>query len=454
MKQDRTLLEHNLIKPTLTVKRKRSVVRDIKQYLAEKYSIFDGLVQSWINDPSKELKNIDARLLYLFAEQIFVKTGDININPEDYFTSSEIKTAKQFNGKLLIDDEIELPLTLNKFIQIDRDSWSGTISNKLLVGMHRSRLLNWNPEVQREATYKKVNGEIIEEATLYMENVKEIKKLLNQGELETTQIILNCSLGTGDGDEEVIYNPDSFELTILPCKIDIIDGFHRLKGGELAISENPDLDFTWEVKILNMSVPRAGKYFSQINKRTPVSETKRKIVGKETYTDMLIDELKKSKLGDRVSKKEKLTTKRNEIVTYGTLSYAIEKYFKIERKVDMYRVADYLNEFFDILLEVYDEEFNANYSDTKKKSLVNSNVMFVGYVILASKMREKGVEARKVIDYVKDIDFNKNNNMWEDIGVIDENKNLTNGARKEIEELFSSIVIKEEGHNGLLQSSN
>src|SRR4051812_34575379 len=121
MKQDRTLLEQNLIQPTLEIKRKRKVVKDIKKYLFEKHSIFDGSIQSWINNPAEELKEIDTRLLCLFAEQIYQKTGDQNINPEEFFTPLEMKTARQYSGKMYIEDEVEFPLRFHPAIQIDRD---------------------------------------------------------------------------------------------------------------------------------------------------------------------------------------------------------------------------------------------------------------------------------------------------------------------------------------------
>src|SRR5690606_37943381 len=106
MKQDRSLLEQNLIKPTLEIKRKRRVVRDIKRHLSENHSVFEGSIQSWINDPNM-LKGVDSRLLYLFAEQIYLKTGDQSINPSDFYTEAEIKTSRQYSGKMYFEEEVK-----------------------------------------------------------------------------------------------------------------------------------------------------------------------------------------------------------------------------------------------------------------------------------------------------------------------------------------------------------
>lgn len=442
MKQDRTLLEQNLIKPTLAVKRKRNVVKDIKAYLLKNYDVFEGSVQSWINDPANELKELDPRLLFLFAEQIFQKTGDLNINPEDFFTPNEIKTAKQYSGKMSIEKEVDYPIVFKPAIRVGKHSWTTTIDIKTLVALLRARLLNWNPESQREATYKVVNGEVVEEATLYMENVHEIKNLLKQNKLEETQLTLNAAIGTADGDEEVYFDEDTFELQILNnAKIDVIDGYHRIMGSSLALSEKPDIEFKFEVKILNYTTPRAAEHLAQTSKRTPISETKRKKMGKESYADMVIDELTKSKIGDRISKKEMLSGMRKELVTYNTLSSAIDKFFTIEKKGEMFDVADYLTDFFDILFESYEEEFTTDFAETKKNSLLVDNNMFHGFVYLACRMKNNKIEARKVRKYLSDIDFSRDNPKWKELSVLDEKGRLTKKPKEGIEELIASINL-------------
>jgi hypothetical protein len=443
MKQDRSLLVQNLIKPTLIVKRKRSVVKDIKSYLSEKHAIFDGSIQTWINNPADELREIDTRLLYLFAEQIFQKTGDLNINPEDFFTPAEIKTAKQYSGKMYIEDELTFPITFKNALQVSRDSWVFMMDIQTLVKLLKSRKLHWNPESQREATYKVVNGEIIEEATLIMPNVIEMKRLLKENRLERTQIILNCSLGTSDTDDEVIFNEDTHELTIQSgTKCDILDGFHRLKAVELALGENPNIEFEFEVKILNFTVDRAAQYLAQISKGTRMSEVKRRSMSRETNADIVVKELSEmSKLKNRISNKEGLLVSRKELVTYNNLVTSIEKNFDLDKKIDRIEIQNYLIEFFDILLEYYEEQFTTNYQESKKSSLLVDNNTFAGYVILAARMKKNNIDPINVKKFIDKIDFSKSNSLWKKLDVLDEKSRLTRNAKSGIEKLFSEIEV-------------
>lgn len=442
MKQDRSLLEQNLIRPTSEIKSKRKIVKDIKSYLSDNHSVFEGSVQTWINDV-KNLKGVDTRLLFLFAEQVYLKTGNQEINPENFFTPSEIKASRQYSGKMYIKDEVEFPLQYKNVLEVTRDSWVFMMHIRDIVDLYNSRKLNWNPESQREATYKKVDNQIIETATIYQQNVNEMVQLLKENKLETTQIILNCSLGTSGLNEDVEYDKETQELVIHDCKIDIIDGMHRILASERALRQNPDLDFKFQVKVLNVSVPRAAEYLAQISRQTPISKTKRRIMGKETDADLVVSDLmEKSVLRDRVSKKEMLTKSRKELVTYNSLVNAIESNFDLEKKVERYEVIDYLKEAFDVLLSYYDNEFNIEYEKYKKESLINdNNIICNGFVTLLGRMKKNDIEARHIRKYIKDINFSKDNPIWKQEDILDENNNLTKNAKQNIENYFKGIEI-------------
>jgi hypothetical protein len=443
MKQARELLEQNLIKPTLEIKKRRGVVKDIKSYLSEKHDIFDGNIQTWINNPAEALRNIDPRLLYLFSEQIYQKTGDLDIKPDDFFTESEIKTSRQYRGRMFLEEEMKFPLKFNHALESSRDSWIVMMDIKTIVGLLKARKLHWNPESQREATNKVINGEIVEVATIHMHNVNEMKQLLKDNKLERTQLIFNASLGSSDNGEEITFDKETKELQINSgTKMDVIDGYHRCKAAELALEERPDIEFMFEVKILNFAVDRAASYLAQISKGERMSEVKRRSMGKETNVDIIVSDLQeKSVLRDRISKKEGLLKSRKELVTYNTLANSIEKNFDLTTKVNRYETYDYLEEFFEVLFSYYEDEFTTNYDETKNTSLIADNNMFAGYALLASRMKSKGIEPRHVYKYLKDTDFSRTNKLWIDLDVLDEKGRLTRNAKQGIEKYFSDIKI-------------
>jgi hypothetical protein len=441
MKQPREILEQNLIKPTLEVKKRRGVVKDIKMHLSEKHDIFDGTIQTWINNPAEELRNIDNRLLYLFAEQIYQKTGDLEIDPSKFYNEPEIKASRQYSGKMFLKEELKFPLVFDYALESSRDSWIVMMDIKTIAGLLKSRKLHWNPEAQREATIKEINGEIIETATIYMHNVIEMKQLLKDNRLERTQLIFNVGLGTSNDEEDVTFDKETKQLMIHDgVKIDVIDGYHRCKAAELALEESPDINFMFEVKILNFTTPRAAEYLAQISKGERMSEVKRKSMSKETNTDIIISDLQqKSVLRDRISKKEGIRGK--ELVTYNTLVNSIEKNFDLSRTIDRVETFDYLKEFFSTMFDYYQDEFTTNFKDTKNTSLLVDNNMFAGYIILASKMKYKGIEPSQVYKYLKNIDFSKTNPLWRELDVLDEKGRLTRNAKQGIEIYFSNIDI-------------
>jgi hypothetical protein len=339
---------------------------------------------------------------------------------------------------MYLKEEVKFPLHFDHAIECSRDSWIVMMDIKTVVGLLKSRKLHWNPESQRESTRKIINGEIIEEATIYMHNVYEMVQLLKENKLERTQLIFNCSLGTSDTGEEVKYDKDTNELTIFDCVTDILDGMHRIKSAEIALSQNENIDFMFEVKILNFTVPRAAQYLAQISKGERMSEVKRRSMSKETNADIVVGDLQtKSVLRDRISKKEGLSA--NEIVTYNTLVNSIEKNFDLSRKIDTVEVSEYLQEFFEILFEYYEDEFVSNFKETKNKSMLVENLTFAGLIILASNMRKKDISPSKVKKYIEDIDFSKSNKLWQSLDILDSKKRLTRNAKAGIEKLFSEL---------------
>jgi hypothetical protein len=97
-----------------------------------------------------------------------------------------------------------------------------------------------------------------------------------------------------------------------------------------------------------------------------------------------------------------------------------------------------------MLLGSYPEEFLMNIEETRKKSLINNNNMFIGYIILARRMFESNMKARDIRKIVKDIDFSKENKLWNQIGVLDQKGNITetNKARKAIKDYFNKLDIE------------
>ena len=119
----------------------------------------------------------------------------------------------------------------------------------------------------------------------------------------------------------------------------------------------------------------------------------------------------------------------------------IEEEFNIKTKRDALDVADYLVNFFDYLLSYFEEEFTTKYEETRKVSFINYNQMFAGYITLAARLYSQNRDAKDIVEIVRDIDFSKENQLWESIGLTKDGKVEYNKAKKRIVRYFSELEI-------------
>src|SRR5699024_4012957 len=286
--------------------------------------------------------------------------------------------------------------------------------------------LNYNFDIQRESRKKIVRGETIREATLIMENVEEIKEHLLKDTLEVTQLVINAGAGTSYKENELIYDSEKGLLTINEGTVlDIVDGYHRCKASELAVNENPNIDFKFSVLILNYTDDQAMKYQGQLAKATPIAKTRQKQLSESRYADTIVKKLNnQSALANKISLSSRPNTKNKEIVSYNVLAETINKEFDLSRVIDVHLIGDYLVDFFDILIEYYEDDFGEGMVESRMKILLAENNMLIGYIVLDKRMYEKNIEPANLNRHFDNIDFSKDNIEWIELGILDKKKNL------------------------------
>lgn len=460
MLKDRKDLEENLINvmKSTKLKTKRKVVEEIKNEF-RKYKIIN--TQEWLNDPETHIPQLDTRALFLLTEQVFLKTGIMSINPSDYFTESESKKSRQYIGTFELDEQITFPLTLENFTRLSHNEFAGVISRNMVAKLSASMKLHYNFNIQRESVKRKVNGVIIHEPKLVMQNVIEIKDHIKNGTLKPTQLVYNAAIATADyGEPELIYDDETRQLTITRGTIvDVLDGFHRTKGTEMAYHESGDLDGYFTILISNYSDEDAKKFQGQIAQATPIAQERADELLGERHADSVLKEfLPKSELKNRVSDNRFVHTIVKELVSYKLLAETIEKQFEefeLNKMINVYKVAGYLTKTFNYLLGAFEEEFTTSYQEYRKTSLMNNGNMFVGYVVLSKRLMQMGKDPSEILDVVSGINFDKGNKLWHEIGVLNSEGKLneTPKVREAIEKYFKELpleVINDE--NKTLQS--
>jgi hypothetical protein len=444
--KQREVLEEKLIEAIQSskLKTKKKVVADIKKHLSSNYEISSGKVQTLINDPEKELSELDLRELYLVTEQVFAKTGDLSISPADYFTQTEMNTSRQYSG-LLENQEITFPINFSHSTIVGNSAYMVTMDIQTIDKLIRSQNLKYNYDLQREATYKKQKDTVTIQPTLNKKNVEEITEHLLQGTLVPTVLVFNAATRSSESGSELIYDPKKMQLTITKgTQIDIVDGYHRCVASQQALQTNPELHFNFAVLITNYSTKKAQQYQAQLAKATPISSTRIMELEANRLSDTVVQRLKsESDLQGRISQTNRIHSLNKELVTYNVLSNTIDEEFKMNTRADAEDVADFLIDYFNFLIDSYQDEFINHIESTRKESLINDNNMFVGYIVLARKMFEKGIKPREVRNYIKDIVFSRENELWKTKGILDDHGNITdtNKARKAIRELFESIDV-------------
>lgn len=450
MLKERKELEENLVSTmqNFKIKSKKKIIKDIKTYLVTQYDISSGDIQSWINDPESHLESLDIRELYLLTEQIYAKSGDTSINPEEYFTDIEIKESKQFSGLLEnIGHNMDFPITIANATVVGNSAYMVTLDVKVIDQLIDNQLLYYDFELQREAAYRKRKDKVLVEPTLNMSNVKEISQHLVEGTLVPTVLVFNAATRSAEGGTELIFDSNKMELTITKgTRLAIVDGYHRCRASQNALQVNPELDFNFAVLITNYSTKKAQQYQAQLAKATPISRTRIQELEANRLSDTVVQQLKEeSDLKGRISQTNRIHSLNKELVTYNVLSDTIDEQFKMETRADAADVGDYLVDYLNFLIGSYPEEFINNINETRKTSLINDNNVFIGYLVLARRMFEAGVKAKEVRKIIKDIDFNRDNKLWVELGILDDKGNITdtNKARKAIRDYFEKVEIND-----------
>jgi hypothetical protein len=447
MLKPREELEKNLIEVIETSKlgTKKKIIKEIKSHLLENYEISSGKVQSIINDPATELPKLDIREIFLITEQIYVKYDELPmINPKNFFTDVEMKNSRQFSG-LLEEKIIEFPVNFTHSTIVGNSAYMVTMDIQTIDKLIRSQNLHYNYDLQREATYKRQKETVTISPTTNKKNIEEITDHLLEGTLVPTVLVFNAATRSSESGTELIFDPKKMELTITKgTKLDIVDGYHRCLASQQALQTNPELHFNFAVLITNYSTKRAQQYQAQLAKATPISSTRIMELEANRLSDTIVQRLKsESELQGRISQTNRIHSLNKELVTYNVLSDAIDEQFELKTRIDAEDVADYLIEFFNFLLGSYPDEFLNKINETRENSLINDNNMFIGYIVLARRMFESDIRAKEIRKIIKNIDFSKENPIWQD-SIVDDKGNLleTNKVRKVIKNYFDKLDIK------------
>lgn len=182
----------------------------------------------------------------------------------DYFTPIEIKKYSKYK---VAETEITFPIEFN-VIQVAEDQWLGNITAKQLMLFRDTQFVNYNANTQRTMT--RVNHGTLEsyKITLNRKAVEGIKKSFLRNAYIPNTITLNLP-----DDAEFDYDEDENKLIITNIShFDILDGYHRYIAISELTNNNPDFDYTMELRIVSFGEEKAKQFIWQEDQKTKMSK--------------------------------------------------------------------------------------------------------------------------------------------------------------------------------------
>lgn len=414
----------------------KKAVEEFKDHLAS-YGITGGQVEGIFTNP-EILYEMDEREVLLFSEQVYQKTGVEILNPENWYTKNEIKTARTYDKRIEIEQvDIDMDIEFENVTMIDDKVYTTTIDIGKISELFDSQALYYDFNIQRQSKKKGINRV----ATVYKKNVREIKDKILKRKLKPTTLVFNATVGTSDSDEELFYDHTTRTLRVNPgVRLAILDGYHRCLAGIAAHKSNPNLKFSYILQITNYTTREAQEFQADHAKATPIPKTRIEMFEASRHADAVTQALMSdSELKDRIAEQHMITPTAGELVSYNVLTNAIEREFPMEFRRDIEPVAEFLSKFFDELIAEYADKFVYNSKD--KSSLMNYNKMFAGYVALAGKMYKENIDISKLKDILDTVDFSRDNIEWKNLGIINSDGEVSKLVdEKKIAKHFKNLI--------------
>ena len=182
-------------------------------------------------------------------------------------------------------EKIELPIIIKNMCQVNDDQWIGTISAKNIVLMRKARFINYNENTQR-TKQKVVRGQkIYYKISVDKKSVNEIRELFEKGIYIPDEITLNIPM-----DEDFSYENGTLYFRKLK-HFDILDGYHRLLALTEIFINNPDFEYTMELRITNFSEEKAQQFIYQKGQKTKMLQIDSSSYNQNSISNLIVKRL-------------------------------------------------------------------------------------------------------------------------------------------------------------------
>ncbi len=183
-----------------------------------------------------------------------------------YFNDEEIKENE--NKKYTIQGEY--PVIIPCIPVIPGKQWIGAVDARFFLELDRNHKINYNYEKQR-VRQKIIKGdEIYYRTKISMKSVKQICKLMQNGEYISDYLTLDIPYENTLNDfyydeikrELVFKNLDSFDIT---------DGYHRLEAMRMCYSSDKNFNYPMGIQITQFSLQKTQQFIYQADQKNKMA---------------------------------------------------------------------------------------------------------------------------------------------------------------------------------------
>lgn len=379
----------------------RKLIMSISENVHNKRNYSSPVVYSIVLQqvPLYELSNEE---LFWIIDGVYEELKKVNelallngLTIKKVFTSKEIQ---QYSASKFVKTEEDLYPIEFDMLKISDDQWLSTISSKKLFKLYQNQIISYNRNTQRPLKQQMKNGYKIYKIDKNKESIKSIKESLKKGLFIPNCLTFNINEDNPNNDFLISEN----KLILKQGQFDLIDGFHRYSAIIELLLENPNVEFTFGVWIMNFDENKACRYISQEDKRNKISQSYSRaldVLNNDGYSSRIIQLLNESD----TYFKGKLTRYNNYNIDYDNIVITINEIFKCNSRVEAKKIST----------EIINQFQNLEDDNVEIDKISNNQLSFIliGISMLIEKEIEYEIFKSKIQEYLKNKNILKSTNV-------------------------------------------
>lgn len=340
-----------------------------------------------------------------------------------YFTDDEITEA--------VSDKRVFKPKYNDVIEFEKVLFNGNeyqeeyicmLDYSTIGQMDSEGVFSYNYATQRKAKIVKIRDRIERIADVNMESVKAIAEKIKNGSFHMNTITLNMRV---TGEEYFNYVDGKLIIDKKKTIIDAIDGYHRIKGINMAWRENPRIEGKMIVMIKHLSTEDARAFIAQEFMGNTNHAEEMRLYDPSGVVARLVALINKNNRSKNIFRNNiSIQGDKNNILMFDEiLSKNIrEAWFNIiedANSLELNKIAGYICGFYEMVYDAICNKFKAKDMDELRK--INSkalDMMFMsGFLYIAAKWYTKYgecIDNSKLESIIDKIDFESDKYTYAD----------------------------------------